>query len=209
MRKFWPSGALNERTAKKVDDPDQPASRRRYDYLYDQDGGLVRMVDENKYRTTLIGRDELGRQSFVDEMWSGGKDTTFAYDLAGNLETRRTDGEISGSDFLGADAQTTTFEYDSLDRETRMEVHASSGADRVTTTRYWPSGRRRSREKPNGATERWFYTTRGEVSRFQRFDAGDDPATDRISGRRSTRTTRTATARTTSAGTTSTTRAAS
>lgn len=177
-RTFWPSGALRTRTAKKVDDPDAAASRRRYEYLYDLDGGLVRMVDENKSRSTVIDRDSLGRQLSVDEVWAGGRDTTYAYDIAGNVKTRRTDGVLSGSSYTGDDAKTTTFDYDSLDREIRMEVNPPSGGNRVTTTRYWPSGSRRSREKPNGTTERWFFTTRGERSRSQRFDAGDDPGTD-------------------------------
>ena len=169
VRTFWPSGAMRSRTAKKTTDPDEPATRRRYEYGYNANRSLVQLRDENKNRTTVIARDAVERQAAVNETWAAGKDTVQTFDLAGNVLTRKTDGKLqTDGTFTGTDAKTTTFAYDSLDRETQMTVDPPTGADRETTTRWWPSGDKRSRVKPNGTTERWFYNTRGQQARFER-----------------------------------------
>ena len=52
-------------------------------------------------RPTSTSRDPVERPVAVNETWTAGKDTTFAYDIAGNVVTRRTDGIWNGSAFPG------------------------------------------------------------------------------------------------------------
>jgi RHS repeat-associated protein len=168
VREFFPNGQLQSRTAEKTT-PDAAETSRTYRYFYNRNRSLSAFKDERNNRLTTISRDPVERQSEVNETWANGKDSRFTYDLAGNVETRLTDGktQLDGS-FGGDDRKTTTFEYDSLDREFRMTVNPMVGADRVTVTNYWPSGRRQSRRKPNGTSERWFFDNRGAVTRFER-----------------------------------------
>jgi len=133
-------------------------------------------------RLTKISRDPVERQLDVNEAWANGKDSRFAYDVGGNVLSRRTDGKIQpDGSFGGDDRKVTTFEYDSLDREFRNTVDPMVGSDRETVTNYWPSGRRQSRRKPNGTSDRWFYDTRGMVTRHERVRAGQtDPEDDDV-----------------------------
>jgi RHS repeat-associated protein len=172
-RAFWPSGELRSRTAKKPTENDEPTVRR-YQYLYNRNGSLVGFNDvrdpgnANDDRLTRIARDPVERQTHVNETWTSGRDTVNTFDLAGNVRTRKTDGTIGSGGYGGEDAKTATFDYDSLDRETLMTVSPPTGANRVTTTNYWPSGRRESRTRPNGVIERRFFDTRGDISRLIR-----------------------------------------
>ena len=59
-----------------------------------------------------------------------------------------------------------------------MTVEPMVGADRETVTNYWPSGRKQSRRSPNGASDRWFFDTRGMVSRFERQRASQNDIED-------------------------------
>jgi RHS repeat-associated protein len=174
-RVYWPNGLLKTRTAEKKVDPSEDAKTRSYQYFYDRNNALAAMKDLRTAgnaaddRLTTVTRDPVERQLDVNETWANGKDSRFAYDIAGNVLTRRTDGKIqSDGSFGGSDAKSTTFDYDSLDREFRMTVDPATGSNRVTTTNYWPSGRRELRRKPNNATDRWFYNTRNEITRRER-----------------------------------------
>jgi RHS repeat-associated protein len=174
VREFWPNGTMQTRTAEKTT-PDAGETSRMYRYFYNRNESLSAMKDERNNRLTTIKRDPAERETEVNEVWANGKDSRFAYDIAGNVITRRTDGKIqTDGSFGGDDRKTTTFEYDSLDREFRMTVDPMVGADRETVINYWPSGRRQSQRKPNGTSERWFFDTRGMVTRFERQREGQN-----------------------------------
>jgi RHS repeat-associated protein len=192
-RTFWPNGQLRTRIAKKTTEADDATTARRYEYFYNRNQSLAATNDirgakddadpnndpDPNDRLTRIDRDPVERQSDVNETWSDGKDSRFSYDEAGNVITRQTDGKIQpNGSFGGADPKTTTFEYDSLDREFRMLVEPTTGADRETITNYWPSGQRQSRRKPNGTSDRWFFNSRGDVTRRERQRDGQSAIED-------------------------------
>ncbi|HEX2084476.1 MAG TPA: RHS repeat-associated core domain-containing protein [Solirubrobacteraceae bacterium] len=173
-RTFWPNGLLRSRKARKF--VNGTPSFREYEYLYNRNRSLVEFVDQRDVltspdddRSTKVTRDDAERPLIVNEAWAVGKDTKFAYDAAGNVTTRWTDGVASSSDFTGAEAKRTTFVYDGLDRETTMTVDApGSEPDRTTTTNYHASSERFRRNKPNGTVDFWLRNTRGELVEHKR-----------------------------------------
>jgi hypothetical protein len=104
------------RTAKKTNESGTEPTVRKYEYFYNRNRSLVGMNDvrdpgsATDDRLTSVSRDPVERQSAVNETWTSGKDSLFAYDVAGNVLTRETDGKIDGSSFIGTDAKSTTFE---------------------------------------------------------------------------------------------------
>jgi RHS repeat-associated protein len=181
-RAYYSNGLLKSRTAEKLVTPGGDPKTHTYDYYYNPNRSLLRLVDRNPQaatgrdpgepdrRTTRIERDAAEREILVNELWGDGKDTKLAYDANGNVTERRTDGKLDGSSYVDAPsskARTTAFTYDALDRETRMEVDQGS-SERVTTTAYFDSGEVQSRTKPNGTIDSYLYTTRGEVIRRER-----------------------------------------
>ena len=168
-RSYYPNGLLRSRVARKPESGETDPSIRSYSYYYDENGSLSTFRDQQLARDTVITRDPAGRQLGVDEDWSGGRDTRYTYDGAGNLATRRTDGTIAtDGSYGGADAKTTTIEDDSLGREYRLTVDPAHGSQRVTRTRWWGSGELRARRKPNGTTDSWYWTSRGTAARHER-----------------------------------------
>ena len=177
-RSYWPSGALKERTGqKRLDGTESP--EYTYLYEYDHNGSLSLLRDERKDRTTTFGYDDADRQTLADEQafdvneeTRRGKDTKLAYDRNGNVLERLTDGRVQANgSYLGG--KTTTFSYDSLDREQSMDVVAGGERTRSTSTDYWPGGerslRRTERESVDDDTvERWFRFSDGRLSRMDR-----------------------------------------
>jgi YD repeat-containing protein len=76
-RDYFPSGALQKRTGRKVLDPNQ-SHEYEYTYTYDPNGSLASMHDDKKDRTTTFAYDDADRQTLADEQ---------AFDV--NEETRR------------------------------------------------------------------------------------------------------------------------
>lgn len=178
-RSFHDDGTLMRRVAYKTKEGTNDQTRRTYDYFYNANRSLVRIDDfdstagpQGRARSTTITRDDAEREKVVNEAWDGGKDTVFEYDRNGNVTTRKTDGKyVDASTYTGDERKTTTFEYDPLDRETRGVATPAEGSARTTTTTWWNSNDMRTRTKPNGTVESYFYNARGEMARKLR-----DPA---------------------------------
>jgi RHS repeat-associated protein len=187
-RTFWPDGMLRTRTA-RVTDQASDTELRRYRYYYNPNRSLSFFFDDEQVmsrRKTEILRDAAERPRLVDELWPNGKDTQFVYDAGGNLATRKSEGDATRSalvagqeqtvtSFSGAEAKVTTFDYDSLDREIRMEVDPAVGTNRITTKRWWGSDELRETVKGDGAgaaaadtVERWYWTSRGLAAKKER-----------------------------------------
>jgi RHS repeat-associated protein len=177
-RSYWPSGALHERTGqKRLGGTESPEYTYRYEY--DRNGSLSLLRDERKDRTTTFSYDDADRQTLADEQAFNaaeqtrrGKDTKLAYDRNGNVLERLTDGRVQANGNY-AGGKTTTFSYDSLDRERSMQVVAGGERTRSTSTDYWPGGerslRRTDRESVDDDTvERWFRFSDGRLSRMDR-----------------------------------------
>jgi RHS repeat-associated protein len=176
-REYYPSGTLKRRLAKRTPADDTP---RSYVYGYDANRQLKQAKDvQRPDRIWNMGYDLAGRMTSVNESWSTGKDTKLDYDADGNVRARFTDGRLdAGADDGYRAGKATRFTLDSLARETEMRV-LSSGADspRVTETSYWPSGRRKTRTKPNDTVERWSYDNQNRLVRRERDPASADTRT--------------------------------
>lgn len=177
---YWPSGLLKRRSATKPLEGAQPDATRTYDYLYNANRSLARVVDRDaardpapgseedgpEERVTVFGRDDAERESYVQEDWSRGKDVNLGYDaFTGDQTLRQTRGQYDrdSDTYTGQDAKTTTFDFDSLGRETKMTVDPSDDKpDRVTRTRWSDGGAMIGREKPNETVERWSWNVLGE-----------------------------------------------
>ena len=186
QRTFNDDDTLRSRVGIRPQTNGQGDIRRRHEYFYNRNRSLIRFDDRDSIRRaegvhpdfgppdeiTRIERDLAERETAVNE--EGGRDTTFAYDANGNVERRQTDGHIvagenNGPDTYGGDERkTTTFEFDALDRESSMTVDPAEGADRTTTTTWWPSNDMRARTKSNGTVERRYLNPRGEIERKDR-----------------------------------------
>lgn len=170
-RTYYPNGLTSTRVAEKPNaDDDGDVTQRSYSYYYDENRTLTTFNDQQLNRRTDITRDGAERQLNVDETWPGGRDTVYAYDGAGNNITRKTDGIIdtTPAQYGGADQKTTTFSFDSLNREWKAVVHPAAGLDRTTLTRWWNSGEMRQRVKPSGTTDDWYWTSRGSKAAHTR-----------------------------------------
>jgi RHS repeat-associated protein len=197
----WPNGLVKRRTAIKTLDragtPDDTTSTRSYEYLYNANRSLVRVIDcdakrdgvqddpqspltcsatQPSARQTLYVRDLAERETRIDEQWTDGRDVRLDYDTGntGWLTQRRTDGTLSGNDYIGAQAKSTTFERDSLGRELTMTVDPSSGANRVSQSRWYDSGALRERTKPNGTVDRWSLNALGQRTLHERDADGSE-----------------------------------
>ena len=164
-RTYFPNGKLRERRAVVPAQGSSAEKSRRYTYRYNPNRSLITINDLDKSRITRMDHDVAERQRYVDEEWANGKDTSFGYDANGNVTARRTDGELTGADRSGyAGGKLTTYEFDSLDRETKMTVDAAgAGANRLATTEYWPSGEKSKRVKADKVSETWFYANDGRL----------------------------------------------
>ncbi len=159
-RSFHPNGTLASRIAKEAGTGAEPP--REYQYKYNPNRSLIEMRDVQKSRTTGISYDNAERPTLVNERWTSGKDSAFAYDSGGNVVTRRTDGTVQtpGDPASYQGGTTTSFGYDALERETSTRVCVSGpvtcvagSADRTTTTDYYDGPRVKTRRKPNGVVE--------------------------------------------------------
>lgn len=186
-RTFWPDGQLKKRTATYNATTAAPnPAPKVYCYRYNANQALVAFVDlraattcdDAGTRVTAITRDGADRQARVNETWDTGKDTTYAYDATGNVTKQQTDGAYhpaagtTPATYDGPDAKTTTYAYDSLNRETSVVVSPTNGATRVTASSRWPSGALKQRTKSNGTTDRWFYDTTGSATMHTRTPTG-------------------------------------
>lgn len=190
-RTYHENGLVQTRRADPADS--QGGTLRTYFYAYDANGGLKRIEDDELDRVTTIARDGMGRELTVDEEHTGAddrhweNDTWTDYDLDGNPEVRRTDGDLTDStpdeatDYSGG--KLTRFEFDALDRETRTEVQRfQSNGDLKSTryyeTEYYASGKKSERVKRSrqpgmaepelGTTEQWFFDDAGRIVRRKR-----------------------------------------
>ena len=109
------------------------------------------------------------------------KDTTYAYNLDGKVVTRKSDGTYDPTTGAFVGGETASFGYDTLDRETSMNVSASGQPTRDYSTSYWPSGqvntRTRSQEgqDPNNTiTEQSFYNDDGTLAEKKRSSDSQD-----------------------------------
>ena len=177
-RLFFPNSLLRQRRAVKTADQ----SQRVYDYLYNPTRSLIQILDHQEPRQTNMAYDDSERRTIVNEARTNGHDTALDYDHDGNLTRLRVDGRITAvgtggivSSYVGG--KSTSFDFDSLGRETRAEVTASP--NRVTRTEFWPfSDLVRSRTKSNGVEERFEYLNDGRTSRMQRFAPGGSQTKD-------------------------------
>lgn len=178
-REYYPSGTLKRRLARRTPADDTP---RSYVYGYDANRQLKQAKDvQRPDRIWNMGYDQAGRMTSVNEAWEAGKDTKLDHDADGNVRARFTDGRLdSGADDGYRGGKATRFTLDSLARETEMRV-LPSGQDspRVTETSYWPSGRRKTRTKPNDTVERWGYDNHDRLVQRERDPAGADTRTQR------------------------------
>ena len=189
-REFWPNGLLRSRTGRKVNDDggEDQTTTRTYRHGYNANRSLIWMKDERKAgdanddHVTTFSRDGAERESIVNETWADGKDTRLTYDSNGNPLTRQTDGRWTGSAYQDSDsgrndAKTTTFAYDSVDRETSMVVRQGDDPARTTTKTYHPSGELASstRDMANDIVEERYFNVFGDPSamRRKRADASD------------------------------------
>jgi RHS repeat-associated protein len=165
-RAYYPSGELARRKAKTSDTDTSP---RSYDYAYDPNGGLKVMRDNQQQHSWNMTRDAADQLLSVNEAWSSGKDTKYGYDPDGNTVVRHTDGRLDVSAADGyAGGKKTSFVLDSIGRELKTTVATNAESDRVTSTKWWPSGDRSERTKSNGTVERWFYDDQGRMVNRQR-----------------------------------------
>jgi RHS repeat-associated protein len=177
-RFFYDNGTLKRREAIKPQADDEDETVRTYDYFYNENRSLVKIVDfdarvrerdqntgpTGRTRTTDIERDVAERETVVEETWSGGRDSAFAYDANGNVTTRKTDGEYVDEDtYTGDDRKTSEFDYDPLDRETEAVVTKNGETARTTATTWWDSSEMKTRTKSNGTTESYYYNAEGDV----------------------------------------------
>jgi RHS repeat-associated protein len=176
-RESYPSGTMYERHGVKLTSTnaeDTTEDSRTYTYFYNANRSLSETQDKipsfpgapsgfEYNRKTTIARDPAERELRVNEDWRLGRDTTFSYDEAGNVTTRRTDGRLvdpqtgdactgagSGCDYVGDDRASTGFTYDALDRETTME-RTSDGETQGWRTQWWPNDKLESRTRIDGA----------------------------------------------------------
>jgi RHS repeat-associated protein len=189
-RTFNDDRTLKSRVAIKPQREGHGETRRTYKYGYNANRSLTGIFDYGDQvdpqsplgtpRATNVQRDDAERERVVNEAWSGGKDTFFDYDANGNVKVRKTDGVYEGSDtYSGDDAKTTTFEYDSLNRELSNTVNPPTGANRTTTTTWWPSGDMNARTKENGTVEKRYFDVLARISQKTRDpDQGDSDTQD-------------------------------
>ncbi|MDQ3740522.1 MAG: RHS repeat-associated core domain-containing protein, partial [Actinomycetota bacterium] len=173
-------------------------------YYYNPAKSLVRMDDKrfedsaqgrvDRSRTTYMTYDREERRTRVNEAWTQGKDSTYAFDVDGNTIRRQTDGEWeaaqNGEPGRITSAKEARFEFDALGRETKMVVEPEGQANaRVTWTEQYPSGQnerrvlRRSVPKADASavaqcgtsgqpacddTERWYHERDGRLARLER-----------------------------------------
>lgn len=172
---YDPNGTLVKRAAKVTGDPNP----RSYKYLYSPNHGLIGFTDQQTGRNTWMEYDAAERLTYVNEDWSGGRDTLIRYDADSNVTSRLTDGVADGnlaSKYAGG--KTTSFAYDNLGRETSMWVCASGGETcdpglgatptRTTTTAYWDSSQVKTKTKPNGVVESLYFVNDGRLTQMVR-----------------------------------------
>jgi RHS repeat-associated protein len=111
------------------------------------------------------------------------KDTTYTYDLDGNAQTRYTDGAYDARSGTAPGGELATFHYDTLDRETQMDVSANGTTSQPTRhykTSYWLSGKVNTRSRwqdgqdSNTVTENNYYNDDGTLSQQTRSSDGKD-----------------------------------
>ena len=143
-----PNGTLTERVAEKLGDP----SLRRYTYDYDDNRNMTKMVDVRSGgdRATWLGYDPNDRLLTVDERWANGKDTEFRYDEDGQIQQRRTDGDVDDEDGTYGGGTRTRFTYDSRGAEQTAIVTRAGERARTVLTDWFPSGQRARRIRCNG-----------------------------------------------------------
>jgi RHS repeat-associated protein len=187
-RVFAPNRTLSTRGARRPGH-----APRTYDYTYNANHSLTSISDGDPEgedhggtRVTRIEANKAEQPVLVDETWNGGRDSTFTYDANGNVRRRQTEGQAGPpadpSDleqpytYSGADARTTAFHYDAIDRELWTAVCQGAGAcsateagARITRSDWYPSGQLRLRTRePNGVQESRFFFDDGRIARMRR-----------------------------------------
>lgn len=183
---WWPNAQLKRRIAEKPN-PGSAPSVRRYEYTYNANRSLAKVIDEDsdreadgkQRRTTRFERDGAEREVIVDERFDGVDgspvskrfgDSVHVYDdYTGELRRRDTDGVLNASnEIAGASKKSTSYRYDALGREYRMSVLEAAAPVRETYTRWHDSGQRQWRRKPNATRDVWDYNALGETTAHKR-----------------------------------------
>lgn len=185
-REYFPSGQLRTREA-EGDNAQGQRITRTYEYAWSANRSLTETKDQEKDRLTHLYQDAAERETVVDEDWPAqgelpsGRDTATDYDRDGNVSRRRTDGVATVSaegevtDYSGG--KSTTYAYDSLDRETDMSVEQGSQT-RATYSTYHPSGELRSRTNPDQVAESTYFGPDGDIAKMMRAKGSGSPVKD-------------------------------
>lgn len=174
-RTFATDGTLSSRIATKGS-----SAERSYVYKYDKDRLLKSTVedDESDHRsgaTETFTYDAANRLKNANDSLRG-TDTHMTYYAGGLIHTRQTDGNLGSDGVSYTGGKTTTFTYDSLDRQQTMTVDPgddpSDGPNRTTTFDYYPSGDQLRQTDPNGVQHNDYYDATGQIVGKQRVKNG-------------------------------------
>lgn len=185
---YWGDGQVKRRSAVKlVDDGSGSSSedvttKRSYDYLYNLNRSLVRVVDQQAgdsqeqplAKTMVFARDDAERQTRVTSTGAA-DDVLMSYQPGtGLLANRQTDG-TANSDGSYTGGNSTDFTYDSQGRELSA---TANGGQRVTHTTWFDGGQMHDRTKSDGTIDRWSWDGIGQLHQHDRIKTGDssDPS---------------------------------
>ena len=165
--------ALNRLTAKNYSDTNTPAPTAPVSFLYDQSSSWGPITNPKGRLTTMyagsgatqtgaeysydaVGRTVLYAQCYPSNCGSGSYNTTYTYDLAGNM--------LSASNGVGT--ATISYSYDSAGRPGTVtssfvdSQHPATLATFDSTLGYWPHGAFQKLTLGNGLTEATVYNNR-------------------------------------------------
>ncbi|HEX8103183.1 MAG TPA: RHS repeat-associated core domain-containing protein [Solirubrobacteraceae bacterium] len=186
-RAFFDNGLLRHREGRKDDSDAKP---RIYDYEYDRNRNLTRMIDRKGTgdaddRTTTISYDLADREIRVNEKFDHDEDTLLFRDAEGNVIRRLTDGHIETEpepDEYSANGKETRLWFDPLGRNIRGEINRDKEPRRAFDITYHQSGQRAIRKKRTGdaklVVDQWWFADDGRVLKTRRGKEGDADLND-------------------------------
>ncbi len=181
-RAYWPSSEVKRREAVRYQSAGSSTALdyRSYDYSYNQNGSLTKIVDNQPpeapsscrtpnpagtcpKRNTTISRDGSERPRTINESWGTGKDTRYRYLPGGLVDQVQVDGRVAPDGVAYNGGATHDHAWDERENNTQTKVTYGS-SDHTTNMKYWPSGALYRTQTPADRIERRYYATDGKVT---------------------------------------------